>query len=106
MRIGAGWLSAGVAALLLTTGCKEGKPVVQQEGEQASAAQTVEQAQERSEQAFDQAKEAQDKASKEQEQVALEAGCDGLQGFLYAPALPREELDSFIEARLAHAMAA
>jgi hypothetical protein len=70
MRFGAGWLSAGVAALLLTTGCKEGKPVVQQEGEQASAAQTVEQAQERTEQAFDQAKEAQDKASKEQEQAA------------------------------------
>ncbi|MBN1207051.1 MAG: hypothetical protein JXB05_19355 [Myxococcaceae bacterium] len=70
MRFGAGWLSAGVAALLITAGCKEGKPVVEQEGEQASAAQNVEQAQERSEQAFDQAREAQGKASEEQEQAA------------------------------------
>ncbi|MDT9598185.1 putative bifunctional diguanylate cyclase/phosphodiesterase [Sphingosinicella rhizophila] len=45
-------------------------------------------------------------ANKEQEQVALEAGCDGLQGFLYAPALPHEALAAFIEARRTSAIAA
>jgi EAL domain-containing protein (putative c-di-GMP-specific phosphodiesterase class I) len=36
-------------------------------------------------------------ASKEQEQVALEAGCDGLQGHLYAPALRQEALDAYLK---------
>jgi hypothetical protein len=67
MRIGAGWLSAGIAALLLTTGCKDGRwESGQREGEQASAGQAVEQAQKQSEQAFDQAKDAQQKATTEQ----------------------------------------
>ena len=35
----------------------------------------------------------------EEEQIALEAGCDGLQGFLYAPALPPEEIEGFLESR-------
>lgn len=71
MRIGAGGWSLGLAALLLTAGCKEGRPVSgQQEGEQASAAQAVEQAQKQSEQAFDQAKDAQQKASQEQRDAA------------------------------------
>jgi EAL domain-containing protein (putative c-di-GMP-specific phosphodiesterase class I) len=36
-------------------------------------------------------------ATKEQEQVALEAGCDGLQGHLYAPALRQEALDAYLK---------
>jgi EAL domain-containing protein (putative c-di-GMP-specific phosphodiesterase class I) len=36
-------------------------------------------------------------ATKEQEQVALEAGCDGLQGHLYAPALRLEALDAYLK---------
>ncbi|WP_224242947.1 hypothetical protein [Hyalangium gracile] len=71
MRFGAGWLSAGVAALLLTTGCKEGRSVsTEQQGEQASAARTAEQAQEQSEKAFDQAEQAQEKATNEQQDAA------------------------------------
>lgn len=71
MRIGAGGFSIGLAALLLAAGCKEGRPVSgQQEGEQASAARAVENAQEQSEQAFDQAKDAQEKATDEQRDAA------------------------------------
>jgi diguanylate cyclase (GGDEF)-like protein len=36
-------------------------------------------------------------STKEQEQVALEAGCDGLQGHLYAPAMSSDELDAYLE---------
>jgi EAL domain-containing protein (putative c-di-GMP-specific phosphodiesterase class I) len=36
-------------------------------------------------------------ASKEQEQVALEAGCDGLQGHLYAPAMRADALDAYLK---------
>jgi EAL domain-containing protein (putative c-di-GMP-specific phosphodiesterase class I) len=36
-------------------------------------------------------------ATKEQEQVALEAGCDGLQGHLYAPAMRQEALDAYLK---------
>jgi EAL domain-containing protein (putative c-di-GMP-specific phosphodiesterase class I) len=35
-------------------------------------------------------------ATKEQEQIALEAGCDGLQGHLYAPALSMDALDVYL----------
>jgi diguanylate cyclase (GGDEF)-like protein len=35
-------------------------------------------------------------ATKEQEQVALEAGCDGLQGHLYAPAMSMDALDVYL----------
>lgn len=44
-------------------------------------------------------------ATREQERVALEAGCDGLQGYLYAPAMPADELDLFLKSYrgLAHA---
>jgi diguanylate cyclase (GGDEF)-like protein len=35
-------------------------------------------------------------ATKEQEQVALEAGCDGLQGHLYAPAMSADALDAYL----------
>jgi colicin import membrane protein len=67
MRFGAGWLSAGVAVLLFTVGCKEGR--LQQGDEQASAAQQVERAQEQSQQAFDQARKAQEEASKQQQEA-------------------------------------
>ena len=36
-------------------------------------------------------------SNREQEQVALEAGCDGLQGNLYAPAMAAEELSAFLK---------
>ena len=36
-------------------------------------------------------------ANKEQEQVALEAGCDGVQGNLYAPAMSSEALADFLK---------
>ena len=32
----------------------------------------------------------------EEEQIALEAGCDGLQGHLYSPALPIGEIPRFL----------
>ena len=72
MRIGAGWLSAGLTALLLATGCKEGRSVSvnEQENEQASASVAVENAQERSEEAFDQAEQAQKQAGDEQQEAA------------------------------------
>ncbi len=35
-------------------------------------------------------------SDKQQEQMALEAGCDGLQGNLYAPALAPDELSAFL----------
>lgn len=35
-------------------------------------------------------------ADKRQEQVALEAGCTGLQGFLYAPAIPIDQIRGFL----------
>lgn len=35
-------------------------------------------------------------SAKEHEQVALEAGCNGLQGFLYAPALPLADVQDYI----------
>ena len=34
----------------------------------------------------------------EEEQIALEAGCDALQGHLYAPAMPPEQLQSYLAA--------
>ena len=37
----------------------------------------------------------------EEEQIALEAGCDSLQGFLYAAAMPPEEIDAFLATRRA-----
>ena len=72
MRFGAGWLSAGVAALLLATGCKENRSVTVDErgNEQASASAAVEQAQERSEKAFDQAESAQKEAGDQQQEAA------------------------------------
>lgn len=73
MRFGAGWLSAGVTALLLVTGCKEGgrSVTVDERGnEQASASAAVEQAQERSESAFDQAESAQKEAGDQQQEAA------------------------------------
>ena len=36
-------------------------------------------------------------ATREQEQVALEAGCDGLQGNLYAPAMSADDLADFLK---------
>jgi EAL domain-containing protein (putative c-di-GMP-specific phosphodiesterase class I) len=36
-----------------------------------------------------------------QEQIALEAGCDGVQGHRYAPAMPLAELAAFVERRTA-----
>ena len=33
---------------------------------------------------------------REEEQIALEAGCDGLQGHLYAPAMPGEAIGAFL----------
>ena len=35
----------------------------------------------------------------EEEQIALEAGCDALQGHLYATALPADQLEAFLESR-------
>jgi EAL domain-containing protein (putative c-di-GMP-specific phosphodiesterase class I) len=35
-------------------------------------------------------------ACEEEEQIALEAGCDGVQGYYYAHPMPLEELDAFI----------
>lgn len=35
-------------------------------------------------------------SSLEQEQIALEAGCDGLQGHLYARAMPGDQLDGYL----------
>jgi len=37
-------------------------------------------------------------ASREEEQIALEAGCDGLQGHLYAPAMPADAIGAFLSA--------
>jgi DNA repair exonuclease SbcCD ATPase subunit len=72
MKFGAGWLSAGVAALLLATGCKEGRSVTvdEQGNEQASASAAVEQAQGRSEEAFDKAESAQKEAGDQQQEAA------------------------------------
>ncbi|HEX8701953.1 MAG TPA: hypothetical protein VF815_24200 [Myxococcaceae bacterium] len=72
MRFSAGWLSAGLTALLLATGCKEGRSVTvnEQGDEQASASAAVEQAQERSEKAFDQAESVQKEASDQQQEAA------------------------------------
>jgi uncharacterized phage infection (PIP) family protein YhgE len=71
MRLGAGWLTAGIAALLLTTGCKEGRSVtVNEQGEeQVTASKAVEQAQDRSEKAFDRAESAQKEAGDQQEEA-------------------------------------
>jgi diguanylate cyclase (GGDEF)-like protein len=35
-------------------------------------------------------------STREEEQIALEAGCDGLQGHLYAPAMPGEAIGAFL----------
>ena len=35
----------------------------------------------------------------EEEQIALEAGCDALQGHLYAPAMATEQLEAYLEAQ-------
>ena len=37
-------------------------------------------------------------ATREEEQIALEAGCDGVQGHLYAPAMPAEAIGAFLSA--------
>ena len=37
----------------------------------------------------------------EEEQIALEAGCDALQGHLYAPAMPADSVDAFLAAHRA-----
>jgi diguanylate cyclase (GGDEF)-like protein len=37
-------------------------------------------------------------STREEEQIALEAGCDGLQGHLYAPAMPVAQLPAFLAA--------
>jgi EAL domain-containing protein (putative c-di-GMP-specific phosphodiesterase class I) len=37
-------------------------------------------------------------SSREEEQIALEAGCDGLQGHLYAPAMPGDAIGDFLAA--------
>ncbi len=42
----------------------------------------------------------------EEELIALEAGCDALQGHLYAAAMPPDELDAYLEARAAVSNAA
>lgn len=66
---GSGWLTAGVAALLVTAGCKQqGQP--QQQDIQGDARAQVEAAQERSQQAMERAKEVQAKAADEQKHVA------------------------------------
>jgi colicin import membrane protein len=72
MRFGPGYLAAGVAALLLTAGCKDGRLETdrQREPGQATATQAVEQAQERSEKAIDQAERAQEEASEQQRDAA------------------------------------
>jgi DNA repair exonuclease SbcCD ATPase subunit len=64
-------LSAGIAALLLTTGCKEGRSVAvnEQGDEQALASKAVEQAQERSEKAIDQSEAAQKEAGDQQKEA-------------------------------------
>jgi DNA polymerase III gamma/tau subunit len=67
MTRGSWWLSAGVAALLCTAGCKQ---QAQQQDVQGQARAGVEAAQERSQQALDQAKQVQEKARDEQGQVA------------------------------------
>ncbi len=36
---------------------------------------------------------------REEEQIALEAGCDALQGYLYAAAMPPEELETYLKGR-------
>jgi EAL domain-containing protein (putative c-di-GMP-specific phosphodiesterase class I) len=35
-------------------------------------------------------------ASEEEEQIALEAGCDGVQGYFYAHPMPLEQIDAFL----------
>jgi diguanylate cyclase (GGDEF)-like protein len=37
-------------------------------------------------------------SNREEEQIALEAGCDGLQGHLYAPAMPADSIGAFLSA--------
>jgi EAL domain-containing protein (putative c-di-GMP-specific phosphodiesterase class I) len=37
-------------------------------------------------------------SNREEEQIALEAGCDGVQGHLYAPAMPAESIGAFLAA--------
>ncbi|HEX8818704.1 MAG TPA: hypothetical protein VF794_02160 [Archangium sp.] len=69
MTRGSWWLSAGVAALLVTAGCKQ-QGQQEQQNVQGEARAQVETAQERSEQALDKARQAQEKARDEQGQVA------------------------------------
>lgn len=66
---GSGWLTAGVAALLVTAGCKQQGPQ-QQQDVQGDARAQVEAAQERSQQAMEQAQEVQARAADEQQHVA------------------------------------
>ena len=40
----------------------------------------------------------------EEEQIALEAGCDALQGHLYAPAMPVDDIDAYLAASRASAI--
>jgi diguanylate cyclase (GGDEF)-like protein len=44
-------------------------------------------------------------ASEDEEQIALEAGCDGLQGYFYARPMPLEQLDAFLRTGRAAASA-
>ncbi|HYO65852.1 MAG TPA: hypothetical protein VEU33_07205 [Archangium sp.] len=66
---GSGWLTAGVAALLVAAGCKQQGQQQQQDIQNDARAQ-VESAQERSRQAMEQAQEVQERAADEQKQVA------------------------------------
>lgn len=45
-------------------------------------------------------------ADKRQEQVALQAGCTGLQGFLYAPAIPVAQINGFLRGWRSETLAA
>ncbi|WP_225408668.1 hypothetical protein [Stigmatella hybrida] len=70
MKRGAIGVSAGIAALLLSTGCDQNKTLsARQEGEQTSASQVVAQAHERTEKAFGQAEDAQKEANQQQDQA-------------------------------------
>lgn len=67
---GSGWWTAGVAALLVTVGCKQQGQQQQPQDVQSDARAQVEAAQERSQQAMEQAKDAQAQATDEQKHVA------------------------------------
>jgi hypothetical protein len=72
MNRGSGWLSAGVAALLLTAGCKQQGQQQQHQDVQGDARAQVDAAQERSEKVLEQAKDAQpqEQTAQSQQQAA------------------------------------